>query len=176
MAVCSNCGEQVAEGAKFCPKCGTVVQEAPKQEAPQQQAPQQQAPQQQAPNYGGYAAAPNMMDPYDHTREFTPKDISDNKVVAMLVYLLGIGGIIIALLGSQTSPYVGFHVRQSLKFVVVEALLGIITALLCWTVIIPIASGICYIVLFVCKIICFFSICGGNAKEPPIIRSFGFLR
>ena len=32
------------------------------------------------------------------------------------------------------------------------------------------------LILAVVKIICFFSICKGEAKEPPIVRAFGFLR
>lgn len=168
MAVCPNCGEQIAGEAKFCPKCGTTINAGAS--APQQQ---MSSPQNA---YGGYANTQRMADPYDHTHEFSPKDISDNKVIAMLVYLLGAVGIIIALLGSQTSPYAAFHVRQALKFVVVDTLLSLISILFCWTFIIPIAAGICVIVLFVCRIICFFSICNGNAKEPPIIRSLGFLR
>ena len=65
---------------------------------------------------------------------------------------------------------------MSLKFTVVDILLGIISAVLFWTFLIPVACGICYAVLFVVRIICFFSICKGQAKEPPIIRSLGFLR
>lgn len=127
------------------------------------------------PNYqGGPVYAP--VDPYDHTAEFSPKDISENKVIAMLVYLLGTVGIIIALLGAQTSPYAAFHVRQALKFTVINVLMGIITLFLCWTIIVPLAALLAIFVLFIVKIICFFSICKGQAKEPPIIRSFGFLR
>ncbi|PWL53365.1 MAG: zinc ribbon domain-containing protein, partial [Lachnospiraceae bacterium] len=48
--------------------------------------------------------------------------------------------------------------------------------ILCWTVIVPIAAGIFYAVLWVVKIICFVSICKGEAKEPVIIRSFTFLK
>ena len=94
----------------------------------------------------------------------------------MLVYLMGTVGIIIALLGSQSSPYAAFHVRQALKFTVISILMGIITILLFWTIIVPIAAVIAYLVLFVVRITCFFSICKGRAKEPYIIRSFGFLR
>ena len=115
-------------------------------------------------------------DNFDHTAEFDPKDISDNKVIAMLVYLLGIIGIFMALIGSNTSPYAGFHVRQALKFVVCESILAICTMLLFWTIIVPIAAAIAYIVLAVVKIICFFQICSGKAKEPAIIRSLGFLK
>lgn len=134
----------------------------------------------QAPNYGqnqgGYQQYYAPVDPYDHTAEFDQKDISDNKVIAMLVYLMGTIGIIIALLASGKSPYVSFHVRQSLKFTVLEILGGIIALLLCWTIIVPIAYGIFVFVLWICKIIAFFSICKGNAKEPYIVRSFNFLK
>ncbi len=119
---------------------------------------------------------PLIVDPYDHTAEFDPKDISDNKVIAMLVYLMGIAGVVIAALtGANNSPYVSFHIRQALKITVIEMLTVICVALLFWTVLVPVASGIFYIVLVVVKIICFFSVCKNQAKEPPIIRSFKFL-
>ena len=95
----------------------------------------------------------------------------------MLVYLMGWIGIVIALLASGTSPYASFHVRQALKFTVIEILSGLVAALTCWLFFIPVfLYGIFMLVLFVVKIICFFQICSGKAKEPAIIRSFGFLR
>ena len=82
MAFCPNCGGQVADGAAFCPQCGT----------------------------GLNGAAPAVqVNVYDHTAEFDPQDISDNKVYAMLCYLAGTLGIIIALLASHESPYLRFH-------------------------------------------------------------------
>lgn len=89
---------------------------------------------------------------------------------------MGITCIIIALLGSNHSPYAAFHVRQSLKFVVLNILLVLIGVILCWTIIVPLACIIAYGVLFVVKIICFFSICMGRAKEPVIVRSLAFLK
>ena len=147
---------------------------------------------------------------WDHTAEFDPKDISENKVVAMLVYLLGWVGIIIALLAANTSPYAAFHVRQGLKFVVLNCLIGLAAAAVL-VVLVPISMatmvggmqevleygaynpggmlagsgflafiyillGLFALALGVIKVICFFSICKGNAKEPPIVRAFGFLR
>ncbi len=165
MKICPTCHASLDDNAMFCTNCGQSFA------APN--------PPQPAPGYpaGGYYPTPvPVYDPYDHTAEFDPKDISDNKVISMLVYLMGTIGIIIALLAANNSNYAGFHVRQALKFTVTEILLGIVTALLCWTVIVPIAAGIMYIVLFVIKIICFFQICSGKAKEPAIIRSLGFLR
>ncbi len=151
MKFCPNCGTQMEDNAAFCPKCGVQ------------------------PN-----AAPNMtyapVDPYDHTAEFDPQDISDNKVYAMLVYLMGTIGIIIALLAAQSSRFVGFHVRQALKIVAVNLLMLIASAVLFWTFIVPIAAGVMAVVFWVIKIICFFQICSGKAKEPAIIRSLGFMK
>lgn len=113
---------------------------------------------------------------WDHTAEFDEDDIAENKVVAMAAYLLGPLGVIIALLGGQSSPYAAFHMRQGLKFLIVEALLTIIAVLLCWTLIVPAACGIVEIILAIVKIISFVSVCKGRAEEPAIIRSLAFLR
>lgn len=158
MKICPNCGAQLADTAMFCGNCGTTVG---------------------APTGGGapvYAPPAPMYDPYDHTSEFEAKDISENKIIAMLVYLMGWLGILIALLAAPTSKYAAFHLRQALKFTVVEILMGLITAFTFWTIIVPIVAGVMYVVLFVIKIIAFFQICSGKAKEPAIIRSLGFLR
>ncbi len=152
MKNCHHCGAQMPDESKFCPVCGVSA--------------------------GAQGSNPNSQyaSSYDHTAEFDPKDISENKVLAMLCYLMGVIGIILALLGSHESRYAGFHVRQALKFVVVEALLVIIAIIFAFTLLVPILCGIFALILVVVKIICFFSICSGKATEPPIIRSFGFLK
>ena len=201
MKTCPTCGATLDDATMFCTQCGTNLQGAPdfantqgsasnqdtvnQDAAPNQGMPNQGMPNQGMPNQGPmpgqgapyqqYAQAP-VFDPYDHTAEYSPKDISDNKVIAILVYLMGTIGIIIALLASKESPYVAFHLRQGLKFLAVEVLVGIVSAVLFFTVIVPIAGGIFLIVLWVIKIICFFQICSGKAKEPAIIRSLGFLK
>lgn len=153
--VCSKCGTQLADGVVFCPNCGT-----PSNGDPQPQ-PQPQA----------YYA-----DPADHTAEFSAKDISDNKVFAMLPYIMSVVGVIIALLASNESPYSRFHVRQALKIDVATTLVAVVTALLAWTCIVPIAGAIAAIVLLVIRVICFVQVCQGKAKEPAIIRSLGIFK
>ena len=129
------------------------------------------------PYYGpGYGYQPPQPPPWDHTGEFDPQDVSGNKVLAMVPYLMGAVGLIIALLAMHDSKYVGFHVRQAMKLTVVDVLLGVIMALLCWTIIVPVAGVVCMIIVFVLRIIAFFQVCGGKAKEPAIIRSLGFLK
>jgi len=175
MKICPNCGAQLDDSAIFCTTCGAKLDGF-------QQQPQQPAavpmPQQSAPNYGQAQYAPPpapAFDPYDHTAEFDPKDISDNKVFAMVCYLLSFIGIIIALLASKDSEYAKFHVRQALKLTVTEILVVIVGAVvpfLGWFIVLPVGL----IIVFVLEIICFFQVCSGKAKEPAIIRNLGFLK
>lgn len=202
--ICPKCGSEVPDGSAFCTKCGAAMNAGAQQGMPQGAPnPQQGAPNGQpytAPNgqpygnangqpYGnangqpyGNGAAYGMpqqqpyIDPRDHTAEFSPKDISENKVIAMIPYLMGTVGIILALLASKESPYVAFHVRQAMKLAVCNVLLGICMGVLFWTVIVPIAAAVCMIIILVVRIISFFQICSGKAKEVAIVGSFGFLK
>lgn len=175
MKNCPNCNTPLADDAVFCTNCGQKFEEAAPA-AETAEAPQASNPvSQPAPVVPAAPVMPEP-DPFDHTAEFDPKDISDNKVFAMLGYLLGTIGIIIALLASNQSPYTRFHVRQALKFTVVKLLTVICGAILGITIIVPIAAAIFCGVLWVIEIICFFQVCCGKAKEPAIIRSLGFLK
>ena len=158
---CPKCGAELPDGATFCGQCGTSISS--------------NAPVNPAPQYD-YTNAEPIVPPYDHTAEFDPKDISENKVFCMVIYLMGTIGVFIALLASKESAYVKFHLREGLKLSVVALLLGICAAVLCWTIIVPIAAGIAAIIIFVLRIIAFFQICQGRAVEPAIVRGLNFLK
>ena len=167
MITCPKCGTQNSEDAVFCRDCGAKLDpyaggayEASEQDT----------------HYSSQQYQQPEAKKYDHTAEFDPKDISDNKVFAMAAYVLGTVGIIIALLAAHKSDYAMFHVRQSLKFTIMNLLLGLASLLLCWTIIVPILGGIFAVVLFVVRIICFVQVCRGSAKEPYIICHIGFLK
>ena len=147
MKYCPKCGTQCNDADAVCAVCGTPL-----------------------------AITAPAAGPYDHTAEFDAKDISENKVFAMLPYLLDILGVLIALIASKESPYTRFHVRQALKLTVVNALLVLASVVLCWTVLVPIAAAVCAIIILVLRIICFFQICNGKAAEPAIICKLGFLK
>ncbi len=151
MKFCPKCGTQVDDNANFCPSCSTNL------------------------NTGVPAVSP-YVDPYDHTAEFDTKDVSDNKVYAMLMYLTSIIGIIVALLASRDSAYLKFHIRQVVKLLVVEILSCVVMAVLAFTIIVPFIVAIWILVLAVIQIICFFRVCAGKSVEPPIVRSIGFLK
>lgn len=158
MKQCSKCGAQLRDDAAFCPGCGTPCGASGQGQQP----------------YAGYQQPATFQ--YEHTASFEASDISYNKVICMAIYLLGIGGIVIAMLAGTTSAYVSFNVREALKITVTEILVGICGVLLMFTIIALPLAAICEVVLFVVRIICFFNICSGKAVEAPIVRSLGFMR
>lgn len=183
MKFCPNCGAALSDDATFCGSCGNALGSAAPNSAPNS-APNNVPAGGYAPNPGytpnpgyspnpGYAPnpgypgyAPVAPDPYDHTAEFEAKDISDNKVICMMLYLAGYIGILIAAILSKSSKYVEFHLHQALKVEVI--------ATLCLFV--PILGVIGYLIMKVIAIICFFQVCGGKAKEAAIVRSLDFLK
>ena len=179
MKHCPVCNAQLDDNAMFCGNCGAAFSSQNAQNAGQPAQPVQPQP---APAGGAQNGSfsyppyqPPKRSPYDHTEEFDHKDISDNKVFAMGCYLLSFLGVIIALLASHKSEYAMFHVRQAMKFIVLDALIGLLTATLFWTFIIPILGGIAMVTLLVIRIISFVQICQGKAVEPYLVRNLGFL-
>lgn len=163
MKVCPICHSQVSDESNYCTMCGNrILDDA--QSIPYQ-----------PPVYQNVYQQP-VYNPYDHTAEFEASDIAGNKLFAMVMYLLSFVGIVIALLGAKDSAYVQFHLRQNLKFLVVEALLGLCAAILAFTVIVPIVAIVALAVVEIIRLIAFFQVCGGKAKEPVILRSLGFLK
>lgn len=122
----------------------------------------------------------------DHTSEFRKKDIARNKIYAMLPYLMGVVGVVIALLAAKKSKYVQFHVRQALKLTITSVILAILAIPFLALGRIPIAGimfllvaaliGIVQAGVWILKLIGFFQVCEGMAKEPAVVRSFQFLK
>lgn len=164
MKNCPFCNAELEDSVRFCRNCGTA---------------------QPGPDYltSGVeyvtpeTAMPELqVDPWDHTGEFEEKDAVQHRLYAMLVYLLGLVGVVVAMVGAKESEYAAFHIRQGLKLTVVDALIVMAAVLLCWTVIVPVAALIVMAVLAAVRFICFLWVCRGRAVEVPIIRSLGFLK
>lgn len=191
---CAACGAPVAQAAPVQPETPVPQQPAapvqaepvppqptaaPVQEPvpPQPAMPVPPAPVQQ-PVYQPVYQQPMQpaFNPADHTAEFEADDISKNKVIAMAAYMLGFFGIIIALLAAPESRYASFHSRQALKLEIVGQLVLWVSLILFWTFIVPIVGGIALLVLFVVRIICFFQVCSGKAKDAVLIGSLPFLK
>lgn len=182
--ICPKCGSEMPDDSAFCTRCGASLHTGTQENQNSQGTPYGYGNPQG--NNGAYYGNPQMnngmpygqpyVDPKDHSAEFDGKDIADHKLFAMLPYLLGILGTIVALLVAKDSPYVGFHVREGIRILVSEVLLGLITVVLCWTVVVPIAAAVCFIILLVVRIISFVNVCNGKAKEAAIVSNFGFLK
>ena len=159
MKVCPNCqNPNVADDAVACPSCGaTFVVPQGNTQVPQQ------------------APVQKTADQFDHTAEFDAKDIADNKLYAMLIYALGLAGIIVALLKKDDSAYLAFHLKQGLKLLVVSSVLTVVTTVLCWTFIVPIVASIALVGVLVLQVMLFIDVCNNKAKEPYLIRNIKFL-
>ncbi len=114
----------------------------------------------------------------DHTAEFSPAEVADNKLFAALIYALSIVGVVIALLANlnNKSAYLKFHIKQGLKLFIANMIVTVASLVLCWTFIVPIAGAVCAIILVVVQIICFIQTLRNKSVEPPIISGLGFLK
>ena len=146
MKFCPNCRITFDDSASNCSQCG--------------------APLMTVPN-SAYA------DPTDHTAEFDPADIHDNKLFAMMPYIFSLVGMLIAVVVGQKSPYTMFHVKQALKIQILAFISVIfsVVPIIGW-----IATTVCIIIAAVVEIICFVRVCQNKAIEAPIASKFGFLK
>lgn len=183
MKMCPNCRSQVNDEAVYCPVCGTGIGVAPQyihQSAPKTETQFQPVQSNQNPVY---VPPVPYVDPYDHTADFDVKDISENKVLAMLCYLLGPLGILMAQLAAGKSQYAAFHINQAMKLTVAEVL-GLLAltlgACLLWEIrlrvlmLFMVAVGL--LGLIALHLICFFLVSKGKAKEVYIVRNLKFLK
>ena len=112
---------------------------------------------------------------YDHTDSYNAEDISENRLYCIAVYVFGIIGVIVASLLAKDSPYARFHIRQMLKISIVETIVIFVMSVLCWTVIVPIASMVCLLALFIIRIACILDVTKNKAVDALIIKDIGFL-
>ncbi len=197
MKQCPNCNATYDDAKKFCIKCGTVLEDAQpapatdettvlnEQAAPvvEQAAPQPE-PQPQQPVYQAppvYQQAPPVyqqapVNPDDHTAEMDQEDIAKGKLYAIFVYLFGPVAMIVGLLAVKDSKFLDFHIKLNIKYLVVNTILVLLSAVFCWTFVIPIAGAICMCIVSVLIIISFVQCCKGQAKDPAIIKNIKFLK
>ncbi len=150
MSYCRNCGAQKADNAPHCPNCGAAD-----------------------PAGQARAFVNNMSNTSDYTHQMDPRDISENKAMAIFAYLSWL--ILIPIFAAPKSRFARFHVNQALPLVVVSFILsllgGILTFLLwpigilCWL------ADIAVCVLIILGII---NAAQGRAKELPITGHLRF--
>lgn len=163
MAFCSNCGQQVPEGANVCPYCGTPVntQSAPRQPI--------------AP-----VPAPVNGDP----------DVQQNRGIAWLSYVGLL--FLIPLFVKKDSPYCQYHVKQGATLCAVNIAYAITTSILLAIInaifpggwfythstvynIFSLLFDAGYIFLFVLAIIGIVNAAKGQKKDLPLISQIPWI-
>ena len=195
MAFCGKCGQQVNEGVRFCPACGSPMQIVAA-EPNRQQTPPPVQPTDAESMAKATATADALSDKLsgmnktaDLTDQFDKADVEQNKVMAILAYF-GIL-VLIPILAAKDSKFARFHANQGLLLCI--AMFGwiiadsVLTALLlailwrglglwsiyslCGTVL-----NLVYIVFTVLAVIGIINALNGRAKELPIIGKYRLLK
>lgn len=117
----------------------------------------------------------NIVDELTNTPDFTsqmdPKDIADNKVMAVLAYLSWL--ILIPIFAARDSKFARFHVNQAIILVIVSFVLslvaGILTAIL-W--ILGLVFWLVDLAVLALMIIGIINAAKGMAKELPLVGKF----
>ena len=173
MAYCANCGNNVEEGVKFCPSCGTLM------EAP--------AAEQQASQTGGQndltAKLSALNNTADTTADFDKADIEQNKVMGILAYLSWL--VLIPIFAAKDSKFARYHANQGLVLAITEIAWWIITAILntvlsaiSWRLgfLVGTLLGLVNLVFLVLLVLGIVNAANGKAKEIPVIGKFKILK
>ena len=116
--------------------------------------------------------------PVDHTAEFDPADIQQNKVMGILAYLSWL--VLVPLLAAPQSRFARFHANQGLVLAIVEIAVGVVFFILS---LIPFI-GILFVILMslvqlcclVMAILGIISAANGQCKELPLIGKLKLLK
>lgn len=150
MAYCPKCGAEVEEGTAFCPNCGSKLNA-----------------ERSAQKTDFSEDLKKLADTPDTTANYDPRDIADNKLMAILCYL----GILwlIPFLAAKESPFVKYHLNQGLLVLI----LGIIVAIISW---IPVVGWLCGVVVFALAVIGIVNVVNGKAQELPVIGKYTLMK
>ena len=184
MAFCGKCGQQVNEGVRFCPACGSPMQIVAA-EPNRQQTPPPVQPTDAESMAKATATADALSDKLsgmnktaDLTDQFDKADVEQNKVMAILAYF-GIL-VLIPILANQglllCIAMFGWIIADSVLTALLRAILWRGLGLwsiysLCGTVL-----NLVYIVFTVLAVIGIINALNGRAKELPIIGKYRLLK
>lgn len=159
MRYCTGCGAQLDESAKFCPVCGQKVET--------------QAPPAQGDSFRNTVdnAVNQFTNTADTTSEYSPEDISSNKVSAVISYLWIL--FIVPLIAAPNSPYARFHANQGLLLFIFDLIIAIIA---CIPVVGWIVGGIGAVAVLVFRVMGIVNSINGEAKELPLIGKYRIIK
>ena len=183
MAFCAKCGTQLEPDANFCPACGTPAKArsgAPGQTGTGTENRQQPGGSTRDQVEAAFEKFKN--DGEDHTFQFAPEDIEQNKGMAILAYL-GIL-VLVPIFAAKESRYARFHANQGLILLIALVAYGMLEKFLSgvfyaiwWGLgsVFSIALNLVYLVFVAYIILGIMNAAKGRAKELPIIGKFTLL-
>ncbi len=126
MAHCSQCGQEMTEGVRYCPKCGAATDSV----EPPSQTPPADDPAQSNAGTGGYFIPGTTQ---------IPKDIRNMAMFCHLATFAGfigvpfgniLGPLLVWLLKREASPFIDDHGKEALNFQISVTIYGIVSAIL----------------------------------------------
>ncbi len=163
MRFCTGCGAQLEDGAKFCSVCGQKVEPAQTQAPPVAGDGGFQSKLDDAVNQ--FTNTPNT------TSEYSPEDISNNKVMSFLSYLWIL--FIVPLIAAPNSPYAKFHANQGLLLFLFDIIIAIVAMI---PVVGWIISAVGGALMLIFRIIGIVNSLKGEAKELPLIGKYRIIK
>lgn len=155
MLICKQCNAQVEDGLTHCSSCGAPLEVPAEQASPAQQ--------------DISAKLTELNNTADTTSDYSPEDIENNKVMAVLAYII----FLIPLFAAKDSPYAKFHTNQGLVLFIGAILSSVIAAI---PIIGWIISPLAALAITVLAIIGIVNALGGKAKELPVIGKYKILK
>lgn len=200
MKICNTCGFEVEDDIEICPTCGRNCDgSAPKNNPVPQTDPfaeyRKQIDMQMKEQEKRIEAIKKQMleekekekgskeesgkkdekSPWDKTDLFPKDEAQEYRLTAVLIYLLGIFGIILALCTDKSSRYLKFHIDEEIKITVVTAGLTLISVLLSFTFIVPVLSAAGIVLCSAINLICAYKTLKGRSENAVIIRNLTIL-
>lgn len=200
MKICNTCGFECEDGIEICPTCGRkcdgsdspksaaaqtdpfaeyrkqidmqMKEQAQRIEALKKQMNEEKPKEKRKPRAQDREPEKNA---WDKTELFSAEEIKEYRLTAVLIYLLGIFGIILALVTDKNSPYLKFHIAEGLKITVVTAALAIFSVLLAFTFIVPVLCTAGIAACFIIKLISAYKTLNGKSENAVIIRNLTIL-
>ena len=201
MKICNTCGFECEDNAEICPTCGKscdgsnsnkdiplspdpfkeyrrqidmqIKEQEKRIDAIKQQMKKEQ--EEKARKEEEEKTSRSDKSQWDKTELFSETEAKEYRLVAVLVYLLGFFGIIIALLTDKDSSYLKFHINEELKITIAAAALTAISVVLSWTFVIPVISLVGIIICTVVNLISAYFTLEGKSKNAVIIRNLTIL-
>ena len=154
MAYCAHCGSDISNDSNFCPYCGKSVLPGRHQG---------NSSKGQSSEWDRYKT-PRAM-------SFEPRDIDENRYMAILAYLNVL--VIIPLLIRGYSPYVRYHCNQGLALLIVTIAIAVAANIIPFLVWIISAVGSLFVLL--CIVIGVLNALNGRTTPLPIIGNMNII-